>query len=131
MTPGPSIEEKTKSLDAVLGSAIQAIEELEALVAMVSGLTAEKKRPALISDTLREIAALIDRLPLLANDLHTIKKLLRTLLSTDPEQTPRAFNLRPGPPPPDTTFSPVEDKQRAFRGQTKPGFGPPPLPKKP
>lgn len=121
--------------DALIGAAIKAVEEFEALLSMASGLTAEKKRPALISETLREIAGIIDSLPLMAGDLYTIKKRLREMLSIDPDKTPPAMNLRP-PPFEETTFSPVEDRQRAFRGSTRPGIGlaglgPPPLPRKP
>lgn len=122
---------QTARADALLGSAIKTVEELEALVSMLGGFGSDDDRPRRVSiaSELREIAGLFDRLPLLENDLRVIKKGLRALLSTDPDKTPRAISikdLQAVTVTEETRFEPVEDERRT---QTKPGLGIP-LPKK-
>lgn len=126
------------AVDALIGATIKTVEEIEALVSMLGAFGDGKdegpRRTSLASD-LREIASLLDRLPLLANDLITIKRRLRTSLSTDPDKTPRAVSVRDFvavTPETETKFEPVEEQER--RVHTRPGIGtikpPLPLPKK-
>lgn len=120
---------REKAADATLGAAIKCIEELEALVVMLENVSNDEG-PRLVSK-IREIADLLDKLPLLANDLMVIKRRLRGMLSSDPEKTPRAVSVRDfvavQPDPSDTRFEPVEEPRRT---QTRPGLGitKPPLP---
>jgi hypothetical protein len=119
---------RDKAADALLGAAIKTVEELEGLVAMLENVNTDEG-PKLTSK-IREIADLLDRLPLLANDLMTIKRRLRGMLSSDPEKTPRAVSVRDFVavnPEEETRLEPVEDRER--RIQTRPGLGIP-LPKK-
>jgi hypothetical protein len=116
-------------LDTLLGAAIKTVEELEALVSMLGSFVVEEgAKRVLVSSKLREIADLLDRLPLAQNDLGVIKRRLRGLLSTDPDKTPRAISVKDLPVvTPDhgeTRFEPVEEPRRssAVRGI--------PLPKK-
>jgi transposase InsO family protein len=124
---------REKSIDALIGATIKTVEELEALVSMLGAFgdgKEEPRRTSLASD-LREIASLLDRLPLLANDLITIKRRLRSSLATDPDKTPRAVSLRDFAavtPETETRLEPVEDQER--RIHTRPGIGKPPLPKR-
>ena len=122
---------QTARTDALLGAAIKAVEELEALVSMLGAFGSDDDKPRRISlaSELREIASLFDRLPMLENDLRVIKKGLRGLLSTDPDKTPRAISIRDLQAvtiTEETRFEPVDDERRT---QTKPGLGIP-LPKK-
>ena len=120
-----------KQIDALLGAAIKTVEELEAIVSMLGAFGDSAEGPLRISlaAALREIAGLLDRLPLAANDLVVIKRRLRGMLSIDPEKTPRPVSLRdleavrPGD---ETRYSTVEEERRR---QTRPGIGIP-LPKK-
>jgi hypothetical protein len=127
---------REKVTDALLGAIIKTIEELEALVSMLGAFGDDKgdapRRLSLASE-LREISNLLDRLPLLANDLVVIKRRMRGLLSTDPDKTPRAVSVRDFvavEPREETKFAPVEEQER--RIHTRPGIGTskPPLPKK-
>jgi hypothetical protein len=131
---------REKVTDALLGAIIKTIEELEALVSMLGAFGDDKgdtpRRLSLASE-LREISNLLDKLPLLANDLVVIKRRMRGLLSTDPDKTPRAVSVRDFvalPPETDTRFEAVEDRERRIesRSQTHRGLGvtKPPLPKK-
>lgn len=121
---------QTARTDALLGSAIKTVEELEALVSMLGGFGSDDDRPRRISiaSELREIAGLFDRLPLLENDLRVIKKGLRALLSTDPDKTPRAISIKDlqAATAEETRFESVDEPRRP---QTKPGLGIP-LPRK-
>ena len=120
---------REKATDALLASAIQKIEELEALVSMLENINTDEG-PTKLTSKLREIANLFDKLPLLANDLTSIKRGLRRMLSTDPDKTPRAVSVRDFvavTPEPETTLAQVENPER--RIQTRPGLGIP-LPKK-
>lgn len=114
--------------DALLGAAIQTVERLEALIVMINvsgnaGSATRTQTP--VSTQLREIAALLDSLPLLQNDLATIKKHFRKLLSTDPDKTPRGMRVQDlqSSPGAETSFAPVEEKTRQFRQPTRPGLG--------
>ena len=123
---------REKRADALIGAAIKNVEELEALVAMLQNVnSAEGPR---LSSKVREIADLLDKLPLAANDLSVIKRELRKLLSTDPDKTPRGVSVRDFvavTPETETKFEPVEERERRIssRTQTRPGMGIP-LPKK-
>lgn len=123
---------REKAADALLASAIKSIEELEALVVMLENVNVDQG-PGKLTSKLREIADLFDKLPFLANDLNTVKRRLRGMLSTDPEKTPRAVSVRDFvavTPEPETTLAQVENPER--RIHTRPGLGmsKPPLPKK-
>jgi hypothetical protein len=118
---------REKATDALLGAMIKSTEELEALVAMLEYLNSSDGPK--LSSKLRESADLLDRLPLLANDLRTIKRRLRGMLSSDPDKTPRAVSIRELQaviPEGEKRFEPVEED---YRKQTRPGIGVP-LPKK-
>lgn len=122
---------REKATDALLGAAIKSIEELEALVSMLGSFEREEgSNRVLVSSKLREIADLLDRLPLMANDLSVIKRRLRGMLSTDPDMTPRAISVKDlaaVTPETETRFVPIEERER--RIHTRPGIGIP-LPKK-
>lgn len=124
--------QREKMTDALLGAAIKSIEEIEALVSMLQNVNNDEG-PRL-SSKIREIADLLDKLPLLANDLNTVKRGLRKLLSSDPDKTPRAISvtdLVAVTPDAETKFEAVEERERRIssRTQTRPGLGIP-LPKK-
>lgn len=129
---------KEAALDALIGSTIKTVEELEALISMVESASSEEGTTA---SKLRAIANLLDRLPFLANDLIVIKRRLRGALSSDPDKTPKAASVKDFPavsendkvtPPEGTRLEPVEDPVRGIRSrtETRPGLGIP-LPKKP
>jgi len=131
---------REKVTDALLGAIIKNIEELEALVSMLGAFGDDKgdtpRRLSLASE-LREISNLLDKLPLLANDLVVIKRRVRAQLSTDPDKTPRAVSVRDFvavEPHADAKYEAVEDRERRLepRSQTHRGMGAqkPPLPKK-
>ena len=107
-----------KMTDALLGSAIKTIEELEALVVMIGSVNTEKQDS--LSSKLREIASLFDRLPLLESDLNVIKRRLRSMLSSDPDKTPRAISVTDlQAVESEKRFEPVEEKERrhpTYRG---------------
>lgn len=116
---------REKMSDALLGAAIKSIEELEALVSMLESFnTTEGSNRVLVSSKLREIADLLDRLPLMANDLGVIKKRLRGMLSSDPDKTPRAISVKDIPAVTlevegETRLVPVEDvppRKSTYRG---------------
>jgi hypothetical protein len=124
-----------EKVDILLSSAIKDLEELEGLVSMLESVNNDEG-PRLASK-IREIADLLDRLPLIANDFSTIKRRLRGMLSTDPDKTPRAVSVRDFPavqPHADARYEAVEDKERQLepRAQTHRGLGAskPPLPKR-
>lgn len=121
---------RDKSVDALLGAIIKAVEELEAFVVMLENVNTDEG--GRLVSKLREIANLFDKLPLLANDLATIKRRIRGMLSSDPDKTPRAASVKdfPAVEVNETRFEPVEDERRSSR--TQPGLGPtkPPLPKR-
>lgn len=123
---------QSKAADAFIGAQIKIVEQLEALVVMLENVNTDDG-PAKLTSKLREIANLLDTLSLLANDLATLKRRLRGMLSSDPEKTPRAVSVRDFvavAPEIDTRYEAVEDRER--RIHTRPGIGTskPPLPKK-
>lgn len=130
---------REKEADALVGAAISTVEQLEALIAMIRALNGGVgAKNSNVSTLLRELASMLDGLDLLENDLRVIKKRLRGMLSSDPDKTPRAMNLKELPSTPstadETRFSAVEERARAFsRKPTQPGIGspggPPPLPR--
>ncbi len=111
----------TPETDALLSSAIAEIEKLEALVSMLSSYDDKEKRRAPISQELRAMAELLERLPALAHDLANTKRMLRGMLTIDPEQTPRPLAFRRSDP--DTRLSNVEERERTWRDATRPGIG--------
>ena len=124
---------REKKVDALLGAAIKSVEEVEALVSMLVSVNNDPD-PFTLTSKLREVANLLDKLPLLQNDLLTIKRGLRRMLSIDPDKTPRPISLTEiaaATPETETKFEPVEERERRIssRTQTRPGLGIP-LPKK-
>lgn len=79
--------------DALLATAIQTVEQLEALVFMLQNLNGVEDTHATVADELRSLADLLDQLPTFESDLRNIKIALRGMLSSDPDKTPRAFKL--------------------------------------
>lgn len=125
---------EAQQLDAHIAAAIKVVEELEAIVSMLGAFGDKDDGPLRISlaAALREIAALLDRLPLAANDLVVIKRRLRALMTIDPEKTPRPVSLRDLEavrPEDETKYSSVEEERRESRTQTRPGLGIP-MPKR-
>jgi hypothetical protein len=72
---------KEKAFDALLWSAIKAIEQIEAMLALLDR--------AAVSKRLREVLELLDSIPTLESDLSIVKNRLRSMLSSDPDRTPR------------------------------------------
>lgn len=118
-------------VDAHIAAAIKTIEELEALITMLGTFVDDPElvsKRASVASKLREIANLLDKLPLLSNDLSVIKRRLRGMLSMDPDKTPRPISLREfAAITEETRVEPVEDRER--RAPTRPGLGVP-MPKK-
>ena len=120
---------RDKSIDAHIAAIIRTAEELQALVVMLENVNADDGTK--LVSKLREVANLFDRLPLLSNDLVTIKKRLRKMLTIDPDATPRPVSLSDlaatSLPPEREKFKPIVEEP--FRRETRPGLGIP-LPKK-
>lgn len=120
---------RDKAADALIAAAIKAVEELQGLVVMLENVNVDDGTK--LVSKLREVANLFDRLPLLANDLVTIKKRLRKMLTIDPDATPRPVSLSDlaatSLPPEREKFTPIVEEP--FRRETRPGIGIP-LPKK-